>query len=208
MKTQSPTDEDINCRRPVNMTERTQEGFKKINGELIPVWDGKAEKFEDYRIRSRFYVRSGDAWKASQKIGNLIQALGPDVWGIIQNLSEAEQDKLCTGLDVYFNFLKENCMPAVIPELGRRFREWLKFGRTRREGMRLYYKRYSQQLSKLETCIKAVQDTNKDYLKLKLAIRKARVQLDAGNLRGFGSRTSSMTGNSQNSKATLTGCPV
>ena len=67
------------------MTERTQEGFKKINGELIPVWDGKAEKFEDYRIRSRFYVRSGDAWKASQKIGNLIQALGPDVWGVIQS---------------------------------------------------------------------------------------------------------------------------
>ena len=94
-------------------------------------------------------------------------------------------------------------MPAVIPELGRRFREWLKFSRTRREGMRLYYKRYSQQLSKLETCIKAVQDTNKDYLKLKLAIRIARVQLDAGNLRGFGSRTSSVTGNSQNSKATL-----
>ena len=60
------------------MTERTEEGFKKINGELIPVWDGKAEKFEDYRIRSRFYVRSGDAWKASHKpprlwIPNLIR---------------------------------------------------------------------------------------------------------------------------------------
>lgn len=37
--------------------------LKKVGGELVPSWDGSAEKFEEYHVRSEIYVHGVEAWK-------------------------------------------------------------------------------------------------------------------------------------------------
>ena len=124
--------------------------MKKVGGELVPIWDGSPEEWEDYQVRSGIYCRGIDKWKIGQRISTLIQSLTGKAWDSIMNLSEKERENLQVDLESFHTYLKSSCLPTAIPELGRRFREWLKFRRFRKETMRTYIRRYRLQLNKLE----------------------------------------------------------
>ena len=123
---------------------------------MVPVWDGSPEDWEDYQIRSGIYCRGVDKWKVGQRISNLIQSLTGKAWDSITNLSEPERENLQQDLPSFHAYLQQACLPTAIPELGRRFREWLKFKRFRKETMRTYIRRYRLGLNKLETSMRVV----------------------------------------------------
>ena len=97
---------------------------------------------------------------------------------MITNLSEEERVALHVNLITFLDFLKENCLPTALPELGRRFREWLKFKRVKKETMRVYFKRYSQQLGKMEQCMDLVQDADANFKKLMKLVKLKMVEFD------------------------------
>jgi hypothetical protein len=57
------------------MTESSVYNMKKMGGELVPVWSGEPEDWEDYQVRSGIYCRGVDKWKVGQRISNLFQRL-------------------------------------------------------------------------------------------------------------------------------------
>ena len=134
----------------------TMRGMMKLGGDWVPFWAGDLESWETYRIRSGIYCRGGDPNKLPQRINNLIQVLQGTAWDAIENLSEPEREKLQVNLETFHKFLKEQCLPTAIPELGRRFREYMKFRRSRKEPMQIYVKRCRLQLQKLEVRMRAI----------------------------------------------------
>ena len=144
--------------------------MKKVGGELVPSWDGSPEEWEDYQVRSGIYCRGTDRWKIGQRISNLIQSLTGKAWDSIMNLSEKERENLQVDLESFHTYLKSSCLPTAIPELGRRFREWLKFRRVRKETMRTFIRRYHLQLNKLEGSMRLVDQRSPKLRKLQKAI--------------------------------------
>ena len=120
--------------------------MKRMGGEMVPIWNGSLEDWEDYTVRAGIYCRGAEGWKVGSRIANLIQSLEGKAWDAIRNLSENERISLQHNLPAFLNFLKEQCLPTAIPELGRRFKEWQKFRRLRKETMRVYIKRYRLQM--------------------------------------------------------------
>ena len=144
--------------------------MKKMGGELGPVGDGSPEDWEDYQVRSGIYCRGTDKWKIGQRISNLIQSLTGKAWDSIMNLSENERENLQVDLTSFHTYLNSSCLPTAIPELGRRFREWLKFRRFRTETMRTYIRRYHLNLNKLEGSMRIVDNGSPKLRKLQKAI--------------------------------------
>ena len=66
--------------------------LKKVGGELVPSWDGAAERFEEYHVRSQIYVNGVETWKQPQRLANLVQALVGTAWSTVMNLSETERE--------------------------------------------------------------------------------------------------------------------
>ena len=141
------------------MGERRGGDLKKVSGELVPSWNGKPEKFEEYRVRSEVYVRGVEAWKAPLRLSNLIQALEDDAWRVVMTLSTEDREKIQSSYKGYIDFLKEHCQETAVPELGRRLREWQKFRRSKGESMRVYCKRYRTQLGKTENSMRLVENS-------------------------------------------------
>ena len=102
---------------------------------------------------------------------------------MIMNLSEEERVALQVNLKTFLDFLKENCLPTALLELGRRFREWLKFKRVKKETMRVYFKRYSHQLGKMEQCMDLVQDADVNFRKLMKLVKLKMVEFDRVRIR-------------------------
>ena len=138
---------------------------------MVPTWDGNVEEWETYTVRAGIYCRGVEAWKVGTRIANLIQNLTDKAWEAVFNLSEAERENLQSNLQNYLAFLKQQCLPTAIPELGRRFREWQKFRRLRKESMRIYVRRYRLQLNRLETSMRQVDDGETTLRKLQKAIK-------------------------------------
>ena len=159
--------------------------LKKAGSDFIPVWDGSLEEWENYVVRCGIFVRGVEPHKVSNRIANLIQHLEPtgEPWKMIMNLSEEERVALQVNLKTFLDFLKENCLPTALPELGRRFREWLKFKRVKKETMRVYFKRYSQQLGKMEQCMDLVQDADANFKKLMKLVKLKMVEFDRVRIR-------------------------
>ena len=111
--------------------------MRKMGSEMIPVWSGALEEWEEYVVRSGIYCRGAEGWRVTTRIANLIQSLEGKAWDAIRNLSEPERVHLQSSLATFHAFLKEQCLPTAIPELGRRFKEWQKFRRLRKETMRV-----------------------------------------------------------------------
>ena len=141
--------------------------LKKVGGELVPSWDGTAEKFEEYQVRAQIYVNGGENWKQPQRISNLVQALQGTAWGVILNLSESERENLQKTFRSFIEFLKLSCTETAVPQLGRRFREWQKFRRLKGESMRVYCRRYRTQLGKLEASMRQVDNSGQKLQELK-----------------------------------------
>jgi hypothetical protein len=148
-----------------------KKGMLKLGGDWVPTWSGDLDDWETYKIRAGICVRGADQWKQSQRISNLVQVLEGKAWEAIENLSDNERDKIQESLVPFLAFLKEQCLPTAIPELGRRFREYLRFRRVRKESMRIYVKRYRLQLVKLENSMRAVDDGTTMLKKLQKAVR-------------------------------------
>ena len=144
----------------------------KLGGDWVPTWSGDLDDWEMYKIRAGIYVRGADQWKQGQRISNLVQVLEGKAWEAIENLSDNERDKIQESLVPFLAFLKEQCLPTAIPELGRRFREYFRFRRIRKESMRIYVKRYRLQLVKLENSMRAVDDGTSMLKKLQKAVRE------------------------------------
>ena len=151
--------------------------MKKMGREMVPSWSGNVEEWEDYTVRAGIYCRGTDSWKVGSRIANLIQCLEGKAWDAIINLSENERISLQQDLPAFLSFLKEQCLPTALPELGRRFREWQKFRRTRKETMRVYIKRYRLHMNRLETSMRIVDNGSKALDKLKRAIAVQRILL-------------------------------
>ena len=108
--------------------------LKKAGSDYIPVWDGSLEEWESYVVRCGIYVRGTEPHKVPSRIANLIQQIDPssEPWKMIMNLSEDERIALQVNLKTFLDFLKDNCLPTALPELGRRFQECLKFCRNKK----------------------------------------------------------------------------
>jgi len=105
---------------------------------------------------------------------------------MILNLSEPERVASQGNIQTYLDFIKDNCLPTALPELGRRFREWLKIRRSKGETMRVYYKRYVQHLGKMEQCMQLVQDKDASIRKLNKMIKLRLIMMDKYKARGSG----------------------
>ena len=136
----------------------SQEHLKKVGGELVPTWAGNPDKFEEYHIRAQIYVNGAERWKQPQRVSNLIQALEGAAWQIILHISDRERENLQKNFEDFIRFLKEHCQETEVPELGRRFREWQKFRRTKGESMRVFCRRCRTQLGKLENSMNLVEN--------------------------------------------------
>ena len=145
---------------------------------MVPIWNGGLEEWEDYTVRAGIYCRGAESWKTGSRIANLIQSLEGKAWDAIRNLSEVERVALQKDLQTFLSFLKEQCLPTAIPELGRRFREWQKFRRLRKETMRVYIRRYRLQLTRLETSMRIVDNGSKALDKLRRTIAVQRILLE------------------------------
>ena len=167
--------------------------LKKVGGDYIPVWDGTLENWEDYVVRCGVYTRGCEPWKVHTRVANLIQHLDETgkVWQMIRNLSEQERIALQSNIQTYLDFIKDNCLPTALPELGRRFREWLKFRRSKGETMRVYYKRFVQHLGKMEQCMQLVQDHPANIRKFNKMIKLRLIQMDKFGVRGSGGSVTS-----------------
>ena len=139
--------------------ERGHVELKKVGGELVPSWNGKPERFEEYKVRAGIYVKTAEPWKAPQRLGNLIQALEEDAWRVVMTLAEKDREQLMLTFDGFIKFLKDHCQETAVPELGRRLREWQKFRRTKGESMRVFCRRYRTQLGKLESSMRLVENS-------------------------------------------------
>ena len=141
--------------------------MKRVGRDMVPIWNGNLEDWEDYTVRSGIYCRGVEAWKVGSRIANLIQSLEGKAWDAIRNLSENERAHLQHDMPTFLNFLKEQCLPTAIPKLGHRFREWQKFRRLRKETMRVYIRRYRLHMNRLELSMRTVDTGSKALEKLK-----------------------------------------
>ena len=178
--------------------------MKRMGGEMVPIWNGSLEDWEDYTVRAGIYCRGVEGWKVGSRIANLIQSLEGKAWDAIRNLSENERISLQQNLPAFLNFLKEQCLPTAIPELGRRFKEWQKFRRLRKETMRVYIKRYRLQMNRLEMSMRTVDNGSKALDKLRRTIAVQRMLLTAVKTPSVHSRNSQETPASNRSFRTRT----
>ena len=179
--------------------------MKRMGGEMVPIWNGSLEDWEDYTVRAGIYCRGVDTWKVGSRIANLIQSLEGKAWDAIRNLSENERITLQQDLTTFLSFLKEQCLPTAIPELGRRFREWQKFRRTRKETMRVYIRRYRLHMNRLELSMRTVDNGSKALDKLRRTIAVQRMLLTdikTPSVRSKGSHASNVSNRSFRTRTT------
>ena len=167
----------------------------------VPVWDGSPENWETYQIKVGIFCRTEALWKQPQLIAKLINKLDGQAWRLIEQTEEVSLEGL-NSKEVYLEFLKKNLLESAVPELGRLFRKWYAFKRTKRESMKLYVMRHRKVLRTLEKAMSQVEQTSDLKKKMEDLVQKERIK----RLKALSSRLSTTSSRTTlSSKASSSG---
>ena len=144
----------------------------------VPTWNGEPDHWEDFVISLETFVKQREVWKEGQQIARIINRFDKKgkPWKLLVSLSEQERAKLTTK-DALISYLKGNLLESAIPELGRHFRNWIKFRRDNGESMRVFILRHRKTLNKMESTLNLAQASAELKMKLRGQIDKIKLKI-------------------------------
>ena len=144
----------------------------------VPTWNGEPDHWEDFVISLETFVKQREVWKEGQQIARIINRFDKKgkPWKLLVSLSEQERAKLTTK-DALISYLKGNLLESAIPELGRHFRNWIKFRRDNGESMRVFILRHRKTLNKMESTLNLAQASADLKMKLRGQIDKIKLKI-------------------------------
>ena len=122
----------------------------------VPTWDNDPETFNDFEDRVWWYERSLKPSEKKQAVPRIVRTLTGTPWLTIQDLSKKDLARLCdSGTQALLEFLRQTLVEDGVPEVGRRFGEYLGcFRRKNQQGMRTYVQNHRHLQNQVEQAIK------------------------------------------------------
>ena len=146
--------------------------MKRMGGEMVPIWNGGLEDWQDYTDRAGVYCRGVDTWKVGSRIANLIQCLEGKAWDAICNLSENGEYLFSKTYLPTYPSLKDNACLQLSQNSGGDSGN----GRnSKQETMRVHIRRCRLRMSSLELSMRTLDNGSQALDKLRRTIAVQRV---------------------------------
>ena len=122
----------------------------------VPTWDNDPETFNEFEDRVWWYERSLKPSDKRQAVPRIVRQLTGTPWLTIKDLSKKDLDRLCNaGTQSLLEFLRQTLVEDGVPEVGRRFGEYLgRFRRKNQQGMRTYVQNHKHLQNQVEQAIR------------------------------------------------------
>ena len=122
----------------------------------VPTWDNDPETFNEFEDRVWWYERSLKPSDKRQAVPRVVRQLTGTPWLTIKDLSKKDLDRLCNaGTQSLLEFLRQTLVEDGVPEVGRRFGEYLgRFRRKNQQGMRTYVQNHKHLQNQVEQAIR------------------------------------------------------
>ena len=131
---------------------------KERGNDRVPTWDNDPGSFNEFEERCSWYERGLSERDKPMAVARIVQRLSGDTWKAIEGLGEEDRGKLCKlGVATLTSFLRDAILEAGVPEMGKRFGEYLgRFHRKMGETMRAYVQSHRLLQTKVETALAKV----------------------------------------------------
>ena len=142
--------------------------------EHIPHWDGSPDTFNEFEDRCIWYERGLSEKDKPQAVAKIVSRLHGTAWQVIKDLTSEDQARLCAStIKELTTFLRDSILEVGIPEIGKRFGEYLgRFRRKEGQTMKIYIQNHRHLKIKLEDAIKATETKRIEKLKYREQLKQ------------------------------------